>query len=179
MLHSSTISGFPWLAALCSLLIPNLAPAEPHDEDRVKAAVVLQLTKFVEWPPRIGVAASIRVCVAGKEGWTPLLEEASKGQTIAGKPIQVQLVRSKSEAATCHILLLGPELKEATRLEILKTPALTISDIPGFSAEGGMVEIAVENGRVVFNLAPRTALRQGMRFSSKLIRLANIVESQD
>jgi len=175
----STNRRWVWLIALCSLASPNTAPSEVHDEDRVKAAVVIQLTKFVEWPPRTVVAGSFRACVAGKETWALSLEEAAKGQTVGGKPIQVQRVRTRAEASSCHLLLLGPELKETTRLEIMKSPALTVSDVPGFSVEGGMVEIAVEDGRVVFNLAPRAALRQGIRFSSKLIRLANIVEAQD
>lgn len=162
-----------------NLVSPTIARSEVHDEDRVKAAVVIQLTKFVEWPPRTAVAGSFRACVAGKDTWAHSLEEAAKGQTVGGKPIQVQRVRTRTEASGCHLLLMGAELKETTRLEIMKSPALTVSDVPGFSLEGGMVEIAVENGRVVFNLSPRAALRQGIRFSSKLIRLANIVEAQD
>ncbi|MBL8178187.1 MAG: YfiR family protein [Bryobacterales bacterium] len=154
--------------------------ALPHDEDRVKAAVILQLARFVEWPPvAIAAAPTLNICLAGKSTWFEALAQASRGQTVNGKPVQVLPVKTHVDAEACHVLVLGSSLKESVRLQFEDLPALTVSDEPRFASQGGMVQIIVEGGRVGFELSPSAARRKGIRFSSKLIRLAKIVEDSD
>lgn len=154
-------------------------PPEALDEDRVKAAVVLQLARFVEWPSEANGARAFTICVAGKDSWTGLLEHVSAGQTVGGRPVRVRRLSRAEETPACHLVVVGPGVKGSVREAILRAPLLTISEEQGFAGRGGMVGLAVENGRVVFELNPRTARQQGIRFSSKLIRLARIIGREE
>ena len=56
---------------------------------------------------------------------------------------------------------------------------LTTSDVPGFAAEGGMVNFVQENEKVRFEINPGSAEKARLKISAKLLALARIVaESQ-
>lgn len=164
------------------VLTAAVASAQPregvlHNEKRVKAAVVVQLARFVQWPED-AAATSFQLCVVGVGGndpWFPLLEEASRGQTVGGRPIELRRVEKPPDAEACHLAIVGAAVEPKLLRAILKQPVVTVSEEPGFAKEGGMVGLLVEGGRVVFELNPWAAERKGLRFSSKLIRLARVV----
>ncbi len=168
----------PATAKLCAiaawaLFCPSAsAQAAPHDEERVKAAVVLQLARFIEWPPETSASPTFDVCLAAKDSWISILTQAARGQTVGGKPVRVSRLTSPEGAAACRIVFVGPGLPAELRAAIGLAPVLTISDEHGFASRGGMVELAIQDGRVVFELATVNAIPKGIRFSSKLIRLA-------
>lgn len=155
--------------------------AEPGtpDEVRVKAAVVLQLARFVEWPVEMAGAPQFTICVAGKDPWVEPLEKVTRAQTVGGKPIAVRRISKPEDVVGCFVAILGPPAKTALRGALGRTPTLTIGDEEGFINAGGMVGLEVENGRVAFAVSPKNARRLGIRFSSKLIRLARIPEREE
>ena len=52
---------------------------------------------------------------------------------------------------------------------------LTVSDIPGFAAQGGMLELVIDANRVVFEANADAIDRGGLRMSSKAMKLARAV----
>jgi hypothetical protein len=53
---------------------------------------------------------------------------------------------------------------------------VTVSDIPGFARQGGMIELPVEGERVAILINRRNAQKQGFEFNTQLLRLARGVE---
>jgi hypothetical protein len=56
------------------------------------------------------------------------------------------------------------------------TSILTVGETAGFAANGGMVNFTGEQSRVRFEINEAAARRAGLKISSKLLRLAELVE---
>jgi len=143
-------------------------------EDQVKAAVVVQLARFVEWPAAVN-PSHFRLCVLSKDRWIPLLEEAARGHTIGGKAITVVRLARPQDAAGCNVVVMGAFTGEQPWNGWMRDPVLSISEEPGFAASGGMIGLVVQGGKVGFELNTAAATRAGLTVSSKLIRLARLV----
>ncbi len=83
----------------------------------------------------------------------------------------------------CHLLYISRSDEEGFPriLELLQdSPVLTVSDIRPFATEGGIVEFALdlEKGTIGFHINHEAAKLAKLRISSKVLRLATIVESR-
>jgi hypothetical protein len=56
-----------------------------------------------------------------------------------------------------------------------RTPILTVSDIPGFLKQGGMIEFVLDANRVRFEINLAAARAAGLNLSSELLRVATAV----
>jgi hypothetical protein len=79
---------------------------------------------------------------------------------------------------SCHVLFIS--LSEEHRLaEILKTlektTILTVSNLPKFSQQGGMIQFVVEANKVRFEVNLTSAERAGLTLSSELLKVATTV----
>jgi hypothetical protein len=144
-------------------------------EYEVKAAFLLNFTRFTEWPAGAFSSASdpFSVCVAGSDGFAPVVERAVQGERVGTHPIAVQRLPQNSGADRCHLLFVprtvqaraGPLLRAATR-------ALTVGESPGFLEQGGMINFVIDAGRVRFDVNTTAAAMRGLRLRSRLLRLA-------
>jgi hypothetical protein len=179
-MHRFSQAGFKrigLLALLCCAQLPAEAPARGA-EDRVKAAVVLQLARFVEWPAGGAESSEFQLCVLAKDRWLPLLEGAARGHTIGGKPVLVRRLSRPQDAAGCNIVVVGSQPADRPWNAWIQYPVLSVSEEPGFAEAGGMVGLVVHSGKVGFELNTAAATRAGLTVSSKLIRLARLVEGR-
>ncbi len=55
------------------------------------------------------------------------------------------------------------------------TPVLTISDVPDFAAQGGMIGLKLRADRVRFDINQGASRRAGLVLSSQLLKLADEV----
>lgn len=156
------------------------ARADSVAEYGVKAGFVYNFAKFVEWPDRVftAAAAPLRLCILGKaplDGKLQLLAE----RQAQGHPIEVIDNPSPQDWRNCQMLYLGAD--QASRMKTLRgalahTPVLTISDIPNFAQQGGMIELYIEEGRVRFAINLAMAQQAGLKLDAQMLRMAKIVE---
>jgi hypothetical protein len=59
----------------------------------------------------------------------------------------------------------------------LGAPILTVGDAADFIGRGGMIRFAEVANRIRFEINPGAAERSGLRVSSRLLRLAEIVDA--
>jgi hypothetical protein len=55
------------------------------------------------------------------------------------------------------------------------TKTLTVGDVDGFAAAGGMIGFVFEQNRVRFEINPGAAEQAGIRINAKLLNLARII----
>jgi hypothetical protein len=75
----------------------------------------------------------------------------------------------------CHLLYVsGRTSDEAGRLiaGLRDAPVLTISDLQGFTARGGVAEFFFDQGRLRFSVQLEAARRARLQISSRLLTLA-------
>jgi len=53
---------------------------------------------------------------------------------------------------------------------------LTVGDVEGFSKDGGIIRLVTEQNKIHFRINPEAAKNANLTVSSKLLRLAEIVQ---
>jgi hypothetical protein len=154
-----------------------LAQQAKPSEYQVKAAYLYNFGRFVKWPA--GVAAgkgdSFPVCVLGGDPFGPILDSTLAGEALEGKPVAIRRIAKEQDAADCRILFVS-STEEHHLKEILaaieQAGVLTVSDIPGFSRRGGMIQFVMEGDRVRFEINLATAESAKLVLSSELLKVA-------
>jgi len=162
----------------CGFSVPwNLHAQTPKPtEYEVEAAYLSNFGRFVEWPARPGSATDpFYVCVLGQDPFGPLLDAALKGETIAGAPMLAKRIAAPEDAAGCRILFVSSSKDSQLNaiLTVLRTSnILTVSDMPGFTRRGGMMQFVLDGSRVRFEINIAAAQRAGLTLSSELLKVA-------
>jgi len=169
------------LSALVIGLLPALPlPASAESEGQVKAAFLFNFARYVEWPPAAfeGEAAAIRLCVIGGTDFQRIIADTVSGRSVGTRQVAVEKVEGLDAAEACHLLFLdaGVVLPPAVVADRLGAHAVfTISDQPGFAADGGVANFILVDQKVRFEINPSAARRAGLKISSSLLRLAKLV----
>jgi len=153
------------------------AQSSKPTEYEVKAAYLYNFGRFVEWPSRTSMpqAPSFNICVVGQDHFGAALNNTLADETIAGKTVAVKRIQAAQEATNCQILFIsGSEENQLKQiLTVLKgSSVLTVSDMPQFSRQGGMVQFILDGSRVRFEINLASAERAGLILSSELLKLA-------
>jgi hypothetical protein len=149
-------------------------------EYNIKAAFIYNFTQFIEWPEDSfeNAASPFVIGILGKDPFGPAINETVEGEKVQGHPIIIQRYSSLQEIKECHILFVS-NTESGNIKEIIaglrNKNILTVSDIPGFPVEGGMIGFMMENNKTKLQINPSIAKAADINISSKLLRLAEIV----
>lgn len=142
-------------------------------ETEVKATFLYKFAPFVEWPANVWTApgAPFSLCVVGPDPFGPVLDRAVAGQAVAGHPILVRRSAAVDKAAACQILYAGGPPAEAAKTlrAVHGQPVLTVTD---GGAAPGIIDFAIDQGRVRFRIDDAEAAEDNLSISSKLLTLA-------
>lgn len=167
------------LVALCALLYVPDASAQTTSGPTLKAAFIVALPRFTEWPAEVlPSGAPVTFCVAGDPAMAPALRQAAGGRNVAGHPVVVTMVTAQSKLDTCHVVYIsGMSMKQASSIAATTDglPVVTVSDLDGFAMQGGVANLFYESGgfRYAINLA--RARKSNLQFSARMLALSRIV----
>jgi len=160
----------------------NLAHAQDDlgDEHDIRAAMIFNIAKFVEWPTwKAGDhGGAFVVCELGTDPVTASLEKVLRSQTISGRPVALLHLNKDGAVAGCHILYLAHcdrKAFEQIAPELMKQAVLSVGYQDWLASAGGVVSLPIvdDNVRIQVNLG--VAQRSGLNVSSKLLRLATVL----
>jgi len=136
---------------------------------QVKAAIVLNIAKFVQWPDS---TAPLVIGVVGDRALAAVIAEADR--RIGGRVVEVRAIEAVGNPAGCDVLYVGAvaPIDAVALLERVSGPVLTIGETATFLRNGGIVRIFFENRRPRFQINRRQADAAGLRLSSQLLSLA-------
>lgn len=169
---------------LAVFALPGLAAsvsAQAAAEYDVKAAFLYNFAKFVEWPPDAfdSPGSPMTLCIVGKDPFGDVLDTLVRGETLQGRPLIVHRTRDLLEVRDCHVVFLS-RTEQARQDEVLATVRgagiLTVGEGDSFLREGGIIRFVLEANRVRFEVNLDAAERNGLKLSSKLLRLARSVQ---
>lgn len=175
-----------WLVLAVKAVIPQFAAAQGDSagEYELKAAMLYNLTRFVEWPPTAysSPQAPTILCILGRDPFGESLSSMVSKQTSNGRPVQIRRVRNDQEVGGCHALYISSSERKQV-VQILSTvagsPILTVGEIGQFAARGGMIQFGLQDKEVRFDINLDGALRAGLKISSRLLVLARVVKQQN
>ena len=184
-----TATDGPWriavaiAVALLCCLPASLVAQQTADESQLKAAFLFNFGKFVEWPEAAASAKEpLTICVAGDNGVAHSLSELTAGKAVNGKEVKVVLLHSLESNGNCQILFIGRSASKdkKTLLErVQNAPILTVGEEGNFTEQGGILTFLKEGSRIHFAVNQEAAARSGLKISSKLLALAQIVHSKE
>ena len=159
------------------------AQAPESREYQIEAAFLYNFSQFVEWPADAFPEAEtpLVIGVLGDDPFGNYLVETVIGEKANGHPLTIQHYKNIEEIKICHILFinLSEANKQKETIEGLKGRSiLTVSDVSGFLKQGGMIRFAKEDNKIRIRINPDAAKEANLVISSKLLRIAEIVESK-
>ncbi|MFZ2852506.1 MAG: YfiR family protein [Rhodocyclaceae bacterium] len=165
------------LIPLLILFAPRAAAQMQAPEAELKAAILVNLLLFVDWPtPGTASGDRLLLCYLGDSPVASALRQLD-GKAVKGKALQV--LRTDAERGNgCHALYFSPS--EAGVLGKLAPTLrdagiLLAGDSPDYLRQGAMVNLELAGGRIAFDIDLRSARLAGLAVSSKVLRLARQV----
>lgn len=155
--------------------------AVPSREYLVKAAFLYNFAKFTEWPKGAfpDPLAPLRLCVLGEDPFHAALD-VIEGKNVKNRTLVIRRLGQIKDVEKCHLVFISASEKEHLEecLEPLRDRSvLTISDMPDFAQAGGIIELETMKNKIRFQINMGVAERARLKFSSKLLSLAEIVRS--
>jgi len=164
----------PWLLAAVSALHGELPKPT---ESQVQAAYLYNFGNFIQWPANtaLGSSVSFTICILGEDPFGSSLNAAVADRAVGGRAVVAKHIMNAAEAPSCQILFISSS--EDTRLNKIlqalnRAAVLTVSDMPAFSDQGGMVQFILKGNRVRFEVDLAAARKAGLTLSSELLKLA-------
>lgn len=148
---------------------------EEHD---AKAAFVLKLVNFVQWPDDASQHGDLVVGFIGADETSDSLQRLASGKSVNGRKIVVRRLGHDGDLRSCHVIFVGASERKniPAVLERLRgTSVLTVGEADGFGQHGGIVNLLLNEGRIRFEVNPHAAERAHLQISSRLLSLATIV----
>jgi hypothetical protein len=175
------------LAGICTIglvlaqgLWPQaVGPTRSGDESleyRVKAAYLLNFTRYVDWPsPSTGADSSLSICVLGADPFGRVLDATVAGRTAHGRSLRVRRLRSATESAGCEVVFVSAETwrRSPESLKSLERPgSLTVGESEQFARLGGVIGFVMLDQTVRFVVNDEARDRARLRISSRMMALA-------
>lgn len=174
---------FWWLVLICFCTVASgFAQVAPRPEYEIKAAFLYKFTLFVEWPPNVRPEENrpIVIGVAGKNSFGDTLDSFVKNRTAHNRQIAVRYLNSPSEISGCHLLFICPsesQLLDDYLAAARDSAVLTVGDTPGMAARGVMINLIQRNKGLGFEINRGALERAGLKASSQLLDLAQIIKT--
>jgi hypothetical protein len=165
----------PYALAL-ALLAPTCAQAQAAAEYAAKAAFIYNIALFSSFPK--ANAGLIRLCVLGRDPFGAALSKL-EDKRLGEARITVAYPHSSDEALKqCQIVFISAS--EADNIGLLadagkEAGVMTISDTKGAARRGAMLELCMQDQRIVFEFNAAAARTANIALSSKVLRLARAV----
>ena len=164
---------------ICTVMGSVHAEAPTAGEYQIKAAMLFNMAKFVDWPADSFAKpdSPLTVCVMGGGPFGAALE-SFKGKPVKGHPLSIRRVSVGDELGACQILA-ASEVDKRNLAALLsagrKKGILTVSDAAKFAQVGGTVGFVEIDGKVRFEINLDSAEKAQIKISSQLLKLAKIV----
>ena len=162
-----------WLPGLLLALSALAHGAGPEAGDaQVRAAFVFNFVRYVDWPDDLaGASAPLVVCYAGNRAATAQALGVMEGRLVRGR--QVRLRQVDGDPAGCHVLVFGEGQGTPALLHRAQgRPILTVGEGWAFLDEGGIIALAVVDGKMAFGANLEAARRASLRLGSQMLKLA-------
>lgn len=173
----------PALALILVILLgvtPRAAAASQPSQSDVEAVYLFDFGKFIRWPAGSDQGA-MTLCVAGSASFADALQKTVANETINARVLQVRRIANRAEESGCAILFIeaAQHLRVEELLEgVADKSTLTVSDLPEFLAQGGMIQFQLVEKRVRFSVNLDAVTRAHLTMSSELLKVAVSVKGK-
>jgi hypothetical protein len=184
--HNEQAMGVAPLAAMGRVLLLALAmtawPAEvkaqvPASMAELEADYIYQFLALIHWEQE---PKSVLVCLVVEPASVDRMREELRRQARDGRPVRTRHVPpvATQSSSDCDLLYISSAYADYVPnllARLARTRTVTISDVPGFASQGGVIGFVVEADRLRFEINVRVAQEKKVKISARLLELATRV----
>ncbi|MBT8065854.1 MAG: YfiR family protein [Gammaproteobacteria bacterium] len=170
------------LAILASCFcVPAMGDAV-SDED-VKLALIYKITRFITWPTAGDQSsAPFRFCLAENTIFE-LAQDRLTGRRIRDRDIEVHLLSDDAVDLSdqCDVFYMARLKKDRVSQYLAMVagqPVLTVSDVPDFAKNGGMIGLSTRSQKVGIKINVAAYESSDLVVSSQLLELADLIDDR-
>ncbi len=151
-----------------------MAQASEKESD-LKAAFIYNFTKYIDWG--VPVSDPFIIGVVGQSPVYNSLQQIAETKTVNEKKIVIMYFNNPDEITSCNILFIASNAPFSLSSVLIRTGRgmLTISEEPGFAELGTAFNFVVDHDKLKFEANVNSINEAGLKASSKLLKLATIV----
>ncbi len=183
--RQSAIGGLGPLFLWATLLAMPSACAQQdfvEREAKIKAAYLYQFVNYVEWNPTAfrGPDSPLVIGVVGDDPVNKYLKLIAAQRKANNRRIEYREVSAPEQARGCHILFFAESVPDEKVRELIGgrqgEPVLLVGEKTQFLQDGGIIAFVIAGNNVRLQLSMKKAASHGLRVSSQLAKIANIVD---
>ena len=167
-----------FILPICWILLASYTSrlqAEQPSEYRLKVAFLYNFVAYAEWPTQDD--GGVNFCIYGKDPFGQHIQHLRE-RKINDRSILIRYVKNTEALSDCQVVFISQSIThhlEDILKQISGKSILTISDSPGAARQGVVINMSVQEGKVIFEVNIKVAHRNGLKLSSQLLRFASEV----
>ncbi|MCP3888207.1 MAG: YfiR family protein [Desulfobulbaceae bacterium] len=171
---------FICLTVLVWLSAPVFAGLQESRALEIKAAFLIQFSKYLTWPESSfdGLETPVIIGILGRDPFGSVLDKIARSSMINGRNVKVMRFDNITSVKKIHILFVSsPQVDHMVDViaSIADRPVLLVGENEHF-LEFGIINFVIVENKVRFNISKTNADRYRLKISSKLLRVANEVK---
>jgi hypothetical protein len=174
--HQPRWSGWFVLVALLLLAQPTSGQNKQPSEYDVKAAMLVNFAKFVDWPANVfnSTDAPVIIGIYGSDPFGAVLDELVKNQEVSGRRLEIRRFTSGETATNCHLVYCSVSSTDTDKLlaGARLAPVVFVSDTETFTRQGGHIGFYIQESKVRFEVNLAAFERSGLKMHSQVLKLA-------
>ena len=150
------------------------------EESDVKAAFLYYFLHFISWPERDSESADTpyEFCIVKEGPVVNALELVLASPKAAKTVVNIRELTDVQKVSGCDYVFIDSASEKFSQKIIAATHGaaiLTVGEIEGFASMGGMIELKRNSNRINVLINTDALNTQGLKASSKLLKLATII----
>lgn len=172
------------LLVALAVLLGRWANASEFTETRVKALFLVKFAQYVEWPADAAMTDTnvpIVIGVVGGDGVGEELTKVSEGRTTGGHAFVIKHLAADADPSGCQILFISDRAASAMGKILGRAaghPILTVGEDSEFAEGEGMINFVLKQESVHLEINLASARKAGLKISSKLLSVADVVKGR-
>lgn len=173
------------LYALMMLILAQISYAAPAilpeaQEYQVKAVFLYNFANFVQWPTNTFQTQDtpFYICIYGQDPFAHFIDLTVENETVQNRIILVKRSQELSNLLNCQILFISNSEQENVDKVlnfIAGKPILTVSDLPRFAEQGGMIEFFFKNKHIRLLINLGITRENNLSISANLLRVSQVI----
>lgn len=163
--------------------VNNSALAAGADEYQVKAAFIYKFCLYIDFPANAFADENspLLIAVAGPSEIATNLREVTQGRKINGRVIAIARSTDSDVSALQVLYISASEMSAASKLiaRLRGTHTLLITESPSGTVAGSVINFAMQDNRVRFDIDLDAASQRGLHVGAQLLQVARSVQKGD
>lgn len=166
---------------LCFQSMAHAALAQERAlEHEIKATFLYKFGSYIEWPEGTfaGENEPLTIGVIGADDVARDLQEIVRDKSVNGRPVSVRVFGPSDPPQQAQILFIGRTTPASLASVLSSTngrPVVTVTELEGHSAEGGMINFVTDDNKVRFDILLARADSNNIKISARLLHVARKV----